>query len=140
MTLSPIFTPDNALEIHAAWLARANVTIEIQNQYIKQFDRDFDWANDPNPIVKELVAAAARGVLVRVQVNEAADTDGVETYLNQFDNIEVRWMGSSGSTPDNSYLTTTHNKLVIIDSKITLVSSINFSENAFKNNREAGMV
>ncbi|MHA2279165.1 MAG: phospholipase D-like domain-containing protein, partial [Candidatus Kariarchaeaceae archaeon] len=38
------------------------------------------------------------------------------------------------------WLSENHNKLVIIDENITLLSSVNFSENAFKNNREAGMV
>jgi hypothetical protein len=135
-----MFTPDNALDIHAAWFSRANTTIDVQNQYIKQFDRSGEWADDPSPIVKGLVAAATRGITVRVQVREDSDSDDVTAYLNQFTNIEVRWMGNAVSSSDSSYLSNTHNKMAVIDSKVSLISSINFGDNAFLNNREAGMV
>lgn len=139
MTLSPMFTPDNALDIHAAWLKQANTTIEVQNQYIKKFD-DGTWEEDSNPIVQELVAAAERGVSVRVQVREDSDTDLVASYLDAITNIEARYMGSQDSADADGYwISNTHNKLVIIDSSVTLVSSINFGD-AFIENREAGMV
>ena len=139
MTLSPMFTPDNALDIHKRWIDRANDTIDVQNQYITQFDDNVDWNDDPSPIVQSLVAARNRGADVRVQVNEGSDSDDVTSFF-QSKGIEVKWMGNSTSTPDSSWLSNTHNKLVIIDNKVTLLSSINFGENAFTNNREAGMV
>jgi phosphatidylserine/phosphatidylglycerophosphate/cardiolipin synthase-like enzyme len=49
-------------------------------------------------------------------------------------------MGNSVSNPDGDWISDTHNKLLIIDGKITILSSINFSENAFLNNRETGLV
>jgi len=138
MTLSPMFTPDNALAIHKAWIDLANSSIDVQNQYITQFDNG-DWDTDSSPIVRALVDANnSRGVNVRVQVNEDGDSDDVTNYL-QSKGIEVRWMGSSSNNPDGEYLSSTHNKLVIIDKKVTLLSSINFGINAFTNNREAGM-
>ena len=139
MTLSPLFTPDNALYIYSSWLKKANTSIDIQNQYITQFDDSVSWDNDPNPIVREIVNAKNRGVTVRVQVRGDSDSDDVTSYL-QSKGISVRWMGDSASNPDGEYLSATHNKLVIIDNKVILISSINFGENAFTNNREAGMV
>ncbi len=138
MTLSPMFTPDNAIDIHAAWLAKANTSIDVQNQYITMFGSG-TWAEDESPIVRGLVEANSRGVTVRVQVREDADSDDVTSYLLQ-EGIEVRWMGNSTSGSDGSYLSETHNKLIIIDGQVVLLSSINFGENAFTNNREAGMV
>lgn len=139
MTLSPMFTPDNALEIHKWWIDRANDTIEVQNQYLTMFDSGDDWDLDSSPIVRALVDANnSRGVNVRVQINED-DPDNVTSYF-QSKGVDVRWMGSSYNNPDEEYLSNTHNKLVIIDKKVTLLSSINFGENAFTNNREAGMV
>ncbi|MHA2225103.1 MAG: phospholipase D-like domain-containing protein [Candidatus Hodarchaeales archaeon] len=139
MTLSPMFTPDNALDIHKSWIDRANTTIEIQNQYITQFDDNLDWDDDPSPLVRSLIKARNRGVKVRVQVNEDSDSDNVTGYF--FTNgIEVKWMGNSKTATNNSWLSDTHNKLLIIDDKVTLLSSINFGENAFTNNREAGIV
>ncbi len=138
MTLSPIFTPDNALDVHKWWIDRANETIVIQNQYITQFDDSVSWDDDPSPLVRSLVDAKTRGVQIRVQVNEDSDSDDITSYfLNK--GIEVRWMGNSNTDVDG-WLSDTHNKLLIIDNKTTLLSSINFGENAFTNNREAGMV
>jgi len=138
MTLSPMFTPDNALNLHKWWIDRANETIKIQNQYITQFDDDVSWSNDPSPLVRSLIDAKNRGVSIRVQVNEDSDSDDVTAYFLS-KGIEVRWMGNSQSSTDG-WLSDTHNKLLIVDNNITLLSSINFGENAFTNNREAGMV
>ncbi|MFW9905862.1 MAG: phosphatidylserine/phosphatidylglycerophosphate/cardiolipin synthase family protein [Candidatus Thorarchaeota archaeon] len=138
MTLSPMFTPDNALEYHKWWIDRANDTIEIQNPYITQFDDNVAWSNDPSPVVRSLIDAKERGVSIRVQVNEDSDSDDVTAYFLS-KGIEVKWMGNS-QTSTNGWLSDTHNKIVIIDGKVTLLSSINFGENAFTNNREAGMI
>ncbi len=138
MTLSPMFTPDNALDIHKAWIDSATSTIEIQNQYITQFDDNVAWDDDPSPLVRALVDAHNRGVKVRVQVNEDSDSDEVTEYFAN-KGIEVKWMGNSASSTGD-YLSDTHNKLLIVDGEVTLLSSINFGENAFTNNREAGMV
>lgn len=139
MTLTPIFTPDNALAAHKYWIDKANDTILVQNQYLTQFDRSVAWADDPSPIVRGLVDAHDRGVTIRVQVNEGGDSDDVTSYFQGL-GISVRWMGNSASDSGDGYLSDTHNKLVIIDGEVTLVSSINFGENAFTNNREAGMI
>ena len=138
MTLSPLFTPDNALYIYSSWLKKANTSIDLQNQYITKFDSG-TWDDDSNPIVREIVNAIGRGVNVRVQVRGDSDSDDVTSYL-QSKGASVRWMGDSTSNPDGDYLSATHNKLIIIDEKVILISSINFGKNAFTNNREAGMV
>ena len=138
MTLSPLFTPDNAIDIYVDWITRANTTIEIQNPYITQWGTS-DWASDPNPIMIALVAASNRGVTIQFQMNEDVGTEIVASYLESH-GIAVRYMGNSTSTSDNSYLSNTHNKIMIIDDEVGIVSSINFSANAFTNNREAGMV
>ncbi len=139
MTLTPIVTPDNALDVCAAWIDRANDSIDLQNQYITQFDDNQPWSADPSPIVQSLVAAHSRGVILRVQINEDSDSDDITTYFMSL-GIPIRWMGNSASNPDGEWISDTHNKLLIIDEEVVIVSSINFSENAFTNNREAGIV
>ncbi|MHA1215592.1 MAG: phospholipase D-like domain-containing protein [Candidatus Hodarchaeales archaeon] len=139
MTLSPIFTPDNALEVYQSWIDRANSTIDLQNQYITKFDSG-SWATDSSPLVRSLVNAHNRGVSIRVQIREDSDDDNITSYFLGL-GINVRWMGSQSSNNlDNDWLSYTHNKMVIIDNKVSLISSINFGENAFTNNREAGLV
>lgn len=130
MTITPLFTPDFALEYMAGWLSKANNTIEIENQYFSKFNSS-EWESDEHPIVKELVAAALRGVTVRVIINEASDeSNQVAPYLIN-NGVEVKYM----KVPD-----TTHNKFVAIDDKVVFISSINYSENSFVNNRESGIV
>ncbi|MFX0122001.1 MAG: phosphatidylserine/phosphatidylglycerophosphate/cardiolipin synthase family protein [Candidatus Hodarchaeota archaeon] len=138
MTLSPMFTPDNALDFHKWWIDRANDTIKIQNPYITQFDDDVSWSNDPSPLVRSLIEAKNRGVSIRVQVNEDSDSDDVTAYFLG-KGIEVKWMGNK-ETSTEGWLSDTHNKLIIIDDKVTLLSSINFGIDGFTKNREAGMV
>ncbi len=136
MTISPMFTPDNALDIHVGWINRANTSIILQNQYITKFDSG-DWISDSNPLVRALVAAHNRSINIRVQVREDSDSDDITSYFNNL-GIDIRWMGSQDNNPDNDWLSSTHNKLIVVDNKVTLLSSINFGENAFTENREAG--
>ncbi|MHA1910917.1 MAG: phospholipase D-like domain-containing protein [Candidatus Kariarchaeaceae archaeon] len=135
MTITPIITPDNALDNNADLLASATTSIDIQNQYITQFD-NVGWPTDSSPIVQEIVAAHDRGVDIRIIVNEDSDSDDITSYFTGL-GIDIRWMGESGGA---SYLSSTHNKYTCIDGETVIVSSINWGENAFLNNREAGLV
>ena len=137
MTLTPILTPDNALEVYAAWLSKANTSINVEAQYIQKFDDSLPWDQDTSPIVRELVKAHQRGVTVRVIVNENSDSDNVTGYFESL-GIGIRWMGANNSFEQR--ITQTHNKFVSIDGKVSILSSANFGPNAFYNNREAGMV
>lgn len=145
MTLSPMFTPDNAIDLHAGWIAKANSTIDLQNQYVTQWDDNVDWNLDPSPLVKALVEAKSRGVAIRVQIRGDKDSngivsDGIADYLIPL-GIEVKYMGNADTADSDGYwLSATHNKMILIDNKVSLISSINFGENAFTNNREAGMI
>ena len=139
MTLSPIFTPDNALDVYLYWLGRANSSIYIQNPYITKFSTTA-WP-DASPLVKAIVDAKNKNNLldIKIQVNKDADSGNVTGYFQSI-GLPIRWMGNSVSATDKSWISTDHNKLLIIDNKVVIISSINFSENAFKNNRESGMV
>ena len=137
MTLSPIFTPNNALDTYIYWINKANTSIHIQNPYITKFNSSA-WPT-ASPLVSAIVQAFNRGVSIEIQVNQADDSDNVATYFKGL-GIPIKYMGTSSSSSGGSYISTTHNKLMIIDGKVTIISSINFSENAFLNNREAGMV
>ena len=99
MTLSPMFTPDNAIDIHVAWIKNAQTSIDVQNQYLTQWDDSVSWANDPSPLVRALVDAHNDGVTVRLQINEDGDSDDITSYFLGL-GIEVRWMGNADSTPE----------------------------------------
>jgi phosphatidylserine/phosphatidylglycerophosphate/cardiolipin synthase-like enzyme len=145
MTLSPLFSPDNSVDIYYNWMLKANTSIIIQNQYIRQWDTTVsDISEDPSPIIQGVIKANERGVNVKIQINAPEDLASVEAlvyiYLNSLDNVEVRFMGNSETAVENNWLSSTHNKLVIIDAKVVIVSSVNYSRQSLTQNREAGMV
>lgn len=74
--------------------------------------------------------AANRGVDARFMITASGNTELVDT-LNTTTNIKAAGMGTSGYA-------TMHNKGVIVDDTVW-VSSVNWTDNAFMNNRECGL-
>ncbi|MHA1909107.1 MAG: phospholipase D-like domain-containing protein, partial [Candidatus Thorarchaeota archaeon] len=74
----------------------------------------------------------ARGVTVRVISDEEKDYLEIEHILIEH-GIPITWH-------DTRWFTANHNKGIIADGKIVLVSSINYSDNSIENNREAGVI
>ncbi len=119
---------------------------------IEQMTFDPAWKGaDQSPLLTAVIAAARRGVKVRVLVNDEQvfshpsnpakpkNTVTVST-LNQLAqtehlNIEARVANLKAMGVD--YI---HNKGVLVDDTQTLISSINWDENATENNREAAVV
>lgn len=130
ISVKAVFSPDNSEEAILGLLNSANESIYVQQNYIY-----LDWGeNETNPFVEALVNAAARGVEVKVIIDVGTMSksgDAVE-YLSEH-GVEVRWS-------NNTYFETTHNKGVIVDRKVVLVSSINWSETSVRKNREAGVI
>jgi len=87
----------------------------------------------PNTSVNELVgrleSAAARGVDVKVIVDEAATDKPVVELLKEM-GINVKFDVKG---------TTTHAKLIIIDSKLVIIGSTNWSFSAVDKNHEANV-
>ncbi len=79
--------------------------------------------------LKAMIDAADKGLDVRFMIS--SDADIVKT-LNETTNIKAAKMGNIGYA-------TMHNKGVIIDN-MTWVSSVNWTENSFMNNRECGLL
>ncbi len=132
-TITPIFTPDNAEDVIAYWLNQANESIDLELQYIKKYDNG-DWQTDSSPLVQAVINALGRGVNVRVILNNDTDDDNAASFL-QSQGAQVRYLDLSTTLPGYN-----HNKGIIIDNKTVIISSINWSKNAFRNNREAGVV
>ncbi|MEA2070478.1 MAG: phospholipase D-like domain-containing protein, partial [Asgard group archaeon] len=117
----PVISPDNSYtEIHSL-LESANVSINVELQYIK-FDCEF---------LDDLLAAAQRGVSIKVLIPEPGSTNEnvTETLLSY--GIEVRFFAG---------LKHNHNKYINVDGEIVCISSINWSNNSVVNNREAGAI
>lgn len=119
-------SPDNTYKALQYYMDKAEDRI-----YTEQMDIGVsfsDW-NVPSPL-NSMKKAADRGVDSRFLIADKDEKDLVEG-LNKSTNIKAGVMSSNGYS-------TMHNKGVIIDDCVW-VSSVNWTSNAFMNNRECGL-
>ncbi len=121
MIVTPIFSPDNSYHLLSSLINNATTTLDISQQYIK-FDCD---------LLDNIIAAASRGVSVRVLIPEPGVANENVTGTLLSNNIEIRFFKGLGHN---------HNKYLSIDGEQTSISSINFSNNSITKNREAGAI
>ncbi|MFX0067718.1 MAG: phosphatidylserine/phosphatidylglycerophosphate/cardiolipin synthase family protein [Candidatus Hodarchaeota archaeon] len=131
MTIQPVLSPDSSNATIGQLLRSANTTLYVQQMYIKRY-----WDSGDDYFLEELIAAAGRGVTVRVIIDgESSGMTDVANYLIS--------NGVAVAFDNDTYFDIplwTHNKGVIVDGKIVLVSSINWSHESVNENREAGVI
>lgn len=119
-SVSTLFSP-GAQEEFAGHLSSAQSTVDVM---LYQFS---------NPLLEETLAKArARGVRIRVLLEPRVDSNYAMARLLAEDGIEVRWASKE--------YTNTHAKTAVIDGKNVVVGSTNWSVQAMRSNREAGVV
>lgn len=96
-------------------LAKARVSIDVAMYYLTS-----------TPIVKQLVAAKKRGVAVRVFLDKSQKNSSDTRYLKN-KGVNLRIYKGSGLM---------HNKIGIVDGKVLITGSFNWTDNAEKDNQE----
>ena len=125
----PVLSPDNSENMIKQLIASANESLEIAQLYIYK-----NWGSSLSPFVDEIVSAAQRGVQVKIILNNGSSAnDDLINYLQSYDNIAI-------ALSNETYFETYHVKGVIVDGKLVLISSINWSKNSVRNNREVGVI
>ncbi len=79
-----------------------------------------------------MAAAAARGVDVKIILDPTVDSNLDTAEFLKARGVQVRW-----GSQEYRY---THAKTAVVDGRKVVVGSINWSGNAMRNNREAGVV
>jgi phosphatidylserine/phosphatidylglycerophosphate/cardiolipin synthase-like enzyme len=128
MNVTPIFSPDTSLQGILHCINAAQVTLDIQIPYFTNWNE----TGSVEQILDAIVAAKNRGVTVRVISEEDYDYEEVAHLFHQH-HIPIVWQ-------DTRWFTANHNKGIIVDGRIVLISSINYSDNSIENNREAGVI
>ena len=125
--VKPVLSPDTSEQLIRALIKSANETLEVQEPYIRKY-----WDVNISPLVEDLIDAAQRGVQVRVILGDNG-TKNFETaqYLIQYGIAVAVYEPTGGDM---------HNKGMIVDGKIVLICSINWSETSVRENREAGVI
>lgn len=164
-----ITSPDTSLSGLVGLIRGAKKTLDIE-----QMSFNVNWGTSASPLYTEIVAAAQRGVHIRILLNDeyafmsGGNHNGTDGTDGTGDEQPVTWApaASSGKTTTNrkavaaftqlaqsqhlpidarianlramgvAYI---HNKGMIVDGKITLISSINWTQNSITNNREAAL-
>ncbi len=128
MTIIPVLSPDTAVDAILNLIASSNQTLYVQQMYIKM-----EWDGADDLFLEALIAATQRGVEVKVIL------DGDSSGMNE----TAQYLSSAGAQvrfDNNTYFQWQHNKGVVVDGKVVLISSINWSFESTHENREAGVI
>ncbi len=117
--IEPVFSPGAQPAILAA-IEGANRSLDIEL---------FQFSNEE--LSRALVMAFSRRVQVRVLLDPTVQANVATATFLKRRGVQVRW-----SSPQYTY---THAKYLVADAASVLVGSINWSHNAMKRNREAGV-
>ena len=146
-SVEKVTSPDTSVSGVLAALNRARSSIDIE-----QMTFDSAWAGAAqSPLVDAVLAAARRGVRVRVLLNDERVFDHPghpskpknQTTIDLFNQIASREHLALSAKVANlkamgvDYI---HNKGLLVDGDWTLISSINWDENSFEHNREAAVL
>lgn len=126
--ITALFTlgPESGLDEVRDLLRSARERIDLLQQTV-----DPAWGDGPSPLLDDLLQAARRGVRVRV-LHQFGDLAGFGTRAAGLP-VEVRAFAPHGR------ILGVHAKGVVADDRVFL-SSFNWGENSFSNNREAGLL
>jgi phosphatidylserine/phosphatidylglycerophosphate/cardiolipin synthase-like enzyme len=142
-----ITSPDNSLPALLDLVNSAQETLDVQ-----QMTFDSEWGKgQKSPLLQAVIAAARRGVSVRVLLNDervfgghnnTAPSKNLPTIraLNRLAKKEDLDLEARTADIKRMGITYIHNKGVLVDGDKTLVSSINWGRNAVLNNREAAVL
>ncbi|NWF94591.1 MAG: hypothetical protein HXY34_00440 [Candidatus Thorarchaeota archaeon] len=128
MNVTPIFSPVTSLQGILYCINSARATLDIQIPYFTNVGE----SSVVDQIINAILAAKARGVTVRVITDEENDYLEVAQIFHAHD-IPVVWH-------DTRWFSANHNKGIVVDGRLVLVSSINYSQGSITENREAGVI
>jgi len=130
MKVTPILSPDFSEQLIIDLINSANESLLIEQMYI--------YPTLTN-IIDAVISAKNRGVEVKVLLDPRSDKNNETAQVLINAGIDVALANTSYYGSDHLF-ETMHNKGVIIDHKITLISSINWSPTSLRENREVGII
>ncbi len=149
--LEYVTSPDTSLSGLKKFLNTAQTSLDLELMTFSP-----RWGNSPeeSPLLSEVMAAARRGVTVRVLLNDErvfggggattldSESKNVVTVellneLAESEDLKLEGRIADVKAMGVSYI---HNKGAIADRSRVLVSSINWNQNSVERNREAGVV
>jgi cardiolipin synthase A/B len=140
-TVRPVISPDTSNQI-TELINSAERSIEIEQAYITN-----ETPYSLNPYLSAAINASRRGVHVRVlldsywyNIEEEKDNDEMVALINRIGASEHLPLEARCADLPANQIDKIHNKGVIVDDQLVLVSSINWNSNSPNFNREAGVI
>lgn len=132
--VSPVVSPDYSEEALRGLIASARERILVQQLYCQE-----GWLGSPG-LLSDLFDAASRGVTVRLLLDNTFSGDENEAVAKAINALAARSSADLQAQVISPYhgLSIMHNKGLIVDDQV-LVSSINWGDNALRENREVGL-
>ncbi len=146
-----IYSPDSIDEL-LSLINSAEESVDVQEFYIYTHwgSPTYDSVeSSPNPLLEALIDKARNGVEVRIlldstyyNMDDEKNVSNYNTiiYVNNISENENLPLEAAAMDLDFHGISTVHNKGVIVDGDMVLVSSINWNENSVMNNRETGVI
>ena len=134
--------PDDCIQTLAEMINSADEEILLSLQYL---ELDWYWGWQANPLLDSLLAAAQRGVSIRLIMN-AHYLDENPDVRDSVEELNENWSAKYGydvqaiMMTENDDIIKLHNKGAIIDGESVLISSINWGDNSILRNREMGVL
>ena len=122
MPANPMERPVHSRARILALIASATKSLDVEAMYVTD-----------HPVIDAIADAKARGVVVRVLLNDPAHGMGDSSDA-------VSQLGQAGIPIRRSGALFVHAKLLVVDGVHAFVGSENFSDNSLDSNREAGVV
>lgn len=128
MSITPILSPDNSEAEIIKLINQATISLKIEQMYIYSSLTD---------IIEAIIEAQnEHGVDCQVILDDSNDESDATANMLTAEGVEVKISDSRAPI----YFDTMHNKGIIVDSEIVLISSINWSPTSLRDNREAGLI
>jgi len=143
LTVIPVLAPDTAMsnETILGMINSAEETI-----FVKQFSTGRFWGVEPNPFIAALIEAAKRGCKVKVlldsrryNLDDWNDNDEAMAWMNSVAREENLSLYAELADLDLLGLQKIHNKGLIVDGKVVIISSLNWNARSIRN-REVGVI
>ena len=147
-SVQPITSPNTSLDGLLGAINNAQTSIDIEQM---TFNSAWTSTTPTSLVLSAVIAAARRGVRVRVLLNDESVFGGDENTskpINVPTAQTLNQTASSGGLQMEARIANIkamgvdyiHNKGMLIDGTETLISSINWDENSIMNNREAAVL
>lgn len=146
-TVKIIASPDSADDLKNM-IDLATSHLEVQHMNLPAVWKDSTGTKILSPLVGQMIAAAKKGVTVRVLLNDdhvfdpkpnptvPGVNDKTADFLNKYAKCKKLPIQARIVNVSNVGITYIHNKGMLADDEWALISSINGSQNSVENNRE----